>query len=715
VIISGVTCLLAAAWEVIPCWGGGYVQGAALCPSDPKRMYTYVDVGGPYRSDDAGKSWRPLHARMPVEMRERGMDEVRSMSVDPRNADSVVILGGSGADNLGGFAYTRDGGNSWTVTQTAHVYGNGSRRCEGFCLTRDPFNPDNLAGGEDLDGVWISRDNGETWRCTGPTNMWYCDIRYDLVVTNRIYAASPYIDPEVLKTWWSVGETRYTPRSQGFFRSDDGGETWRKLSDESPSEIAQVPGDRRIVGIFGHERIRVSEDGGETWRDFEDGLFINPGGPKESWSGGNYFALASGRDFWLLGDGNGTKYRRGRTDSAWTKLPRGLYYAGDPDHEPRLAKTSPEKGGMIALMTFVTDPKDDNHWLATDWFELWETKDAGATWTTRVRNIMQLVSYDVCFDPVNECNYCCCLYDMGLFVTFNGGNTFHRPETRNLGGRRFPNNMATVLYLKSSPGTVLGIGARGFDTGLWRSTTSGRVWEPVEAVGLPQFVPGKSAASALVEDERDGSVLMTVSGVVGDGSGGVYRSRDRGTSWTWEGEGLSSVSPFNYGINHSQGAWPRLVRSPDGTLLTGGKDGQWLLVRDAETNGWRKVNMWAPTWRRYPIAADPFAAKRFFRGGECETYETTDGGVSWHKYEPLKGKACRAIAFDRHNRGLVAFGCKDGIYVSYDGGATLRRLKTGLDVPTGISRNIVVDRGRLFIMTSGSGVYRFTANIAPSR
>ena len=712
-ILSGATCLLAAAWEVIPCWGGGYVQGAALCPSDPQRLYTYVDVGGPYRSDDAGATWRPLHAKMSVEMRERGMDQVRSMSVDPRNADSFVILAGGGADNLGGFAYTRDGGNSWTVAQTAHVYGNGSRRVEGFCLTRDPFNPDNLAGGEDLDGVWISHDNGVSWRSTGPTNMWYTDIRYDATVTNRLYAASPYINPETLKTWWCAGESRLRPRGQGFFRSDDGGETWRKLSDDSPSEIAQIPGDRRIVGIFGHERIRVSADGGETWSPFEDGLYVNPGGPKDAWSGGNYYALAAGRDFWLIGDGQGTMYRRGRNETAWTKLPHGRYFAGDPENEPRLANTAPEKGGMIALMTIVTDPNDDRHWFATDWFELWETKDAGETWTTRVKNIMQLVSYDVCFDPVNSLNFCCCLYDMGLFLTFNGGNTFHRPEVRNLGSRKFPNNMAKVLYLKNRPGTVLGIGARGFDTGLWRSTTSGRVWEPVEAVGLPALVPGTSAASALVEDERDGSVLLTVSGGVGEGAGGVYRSRDGGTTWTWEGEGLSSVDSFNYGINHSQGAWPRLVRSPDGTLLTGGKEGQWLLVRDAGTNGWRKVNMWAPTWKRYPIAADPFTAKRFFRGGETDTRETTDGGVSWHKFAPLEGKACRAIAFDRHNRGLVAFGCKDGLYVSYDGGATLRRLGTGLDVPTGISRNIALDRGRLFIMTSGSGVYRFKANLAP--
>lgn len=56
---------------------------------------------------------------------------------------------------------------------------------------------------------------------------------------------------------------------------------------------------------------------------------------------------------------------------------------------------------MTALMTLLTDPGNDDHWLATDWFELWETFDAGAIWTTRVRGVMQLVSYDIAFDPIS--------------------------------------------------------------------------------------------------------------------------------------------------------------------------------------------------------------------------------------------------------------------------------------------------------------------------
>ena len=37
-----------SAWNVLPVFGGGYVQNVAIAPSNPSRWYAYVDVGGPY-------------------------------------------------------------------------------------------------------------------------------------------------------------------------------------------------------------------------------------------------------------------------------------------------------------------------------------------------------------------------------------------------------------------------------------------------------------------------------------------------------------------------------------------------------------------------------------------------------------------------------------------------------------------------------------------
>ena len=699
--------VLAASWQVLPCWGGGYVQGAVICPSETNRWYMYVDVGGPYRSDDCGRNWRPLHGNMSVEMRSRGLDQVRSLSVDPRDADSVVVVGGACGDVLGGFAVTRDGGASWRITGGTHAYGDGTKRMEGHCLSRNPFNPDELVGGEDRDGLFVSRDNGESWSLTGPTNVWYTDVCFDATVEGRVYAASPFIPTNVLAKCWKVGSSCRTPRDYGFFRSDDGARTWRRLSDESPSEIAQIPGDRRIIGIFNHHHVRVSDDGGDSWSPFKNGLYISPEPRSEPWADGNYYAIAAGRDFWLVGDGNGNIYRRGACEVEWVQLPQGRKWAGDPVNEPRINR-APEDIRMTALSSFVVDPTDGRHWLTTDWFELWETFDAGATWTTRVKGVMQLCSYDIVFDPNSESNICCCLYDMGAYVSTDGGQSFHLAKGPKDGPRRFPNNVATALYLKGRPGVVLCCGARGFDAGLWRSSDAGRTWKPLAGEGLPPCVPGSSAITTLAQDSRDGSVLLTMSGAIAPGEGGVYRSRDEGAHWTWEGGGLEMSKGFDFDTNHSQGPWPRLALSPDGSAITASKKGSMeIFFRRPQSAIWEKSGLLGPDWRQYPLAADPHVAGRFFCGGGVRpVHESTDGGRTWHVYEPLKGHICKSIAFDRHVPGSVIFGCLDGLYVSSDGGATIKAFPNGLTVPSGTSRTVLIDRGRLFFLTSGSGVWR---------
>lgn len=148
------TCLgtETTAWSVLPCYGGGYVQNVVIAPSNPNVWYTYVDVGGPYRSDDAGRHWRPLHGNIAAEHRNVAGDCPRSLSVDPRDADSFVMCSGGGYSRPSGIFVSRDGGKSFRKTHTARFEGNGPCRAYGLVLARNPFNPDELLAGEDWDG-----------------------------------------------------------------------------------------------------------------------------------------------------------------------------------------------------------------------------------------------------------------------------------------------------------------------------------------------------------------------------------------------------------------------------------------------------------------------------------------------------------------------------------------------------------------------------------
>lgn len=288
------------AWHVLPIYGGGYVQNVVISPSATNVWYSYVDVGGPYRSDDAGGHWRPLHGNLAACYRDVEGDCVRTLSVDPRNADSFVMVSGGTFENPAGIFVSRDGGRSFRRTGFGRFYGNGRCRNLGHCLVRDPADPDHLFCGEDWDGVQVSTDNGEIWRGTGfLEGTFITDLRYDATVKGRLYACAGRPP--------ASGDRTYV---EGLFRSDDNGVTWRKVCDEAPYEICQVKGCAEIVGFFpGANEMRVSSDGGATWCFHGEGLPVREDRISHAVKG-NFYAFAAGPDFMLAGDAAGTIFRR---------------------------------------------------------------------------------------------------------------------------------------------------------------------------------------------------------------------------------------------------------------------------------------------------------------------------------------------------------------------------------------------------------------------
>ena len=306
---------------------------------------------------------------MPLAMRDIWADHVRALSVDPRDADSFVMAAGDRFAKPAGVYVSRDGGKTFRRTLEARFYGDGSRRWTGQCMARHPSNPDILYCGEDWDGIFRSDDNGETWRSLGLTKTFITDIRIDPNNPQRVYVCAPkmplgrQIRPEDPKT-----------REIGFFRSDDGGETWQKISDESPSETAQIVGSQRIVGLFNDRHVRVSDDCGETWTPFEDGLFISPDDAKlEYVDDGRYQALAAGPDFWLIGNMRGAVFRRpggtgvppvpnenghdAHSPDTWQPVERKSATLGDPIAEHHHAKRAAQ-GEFWSLSTLIIDPRE---------------------------------------------------------------------------------------------------------------------------------------------------------------------------------------------------------------------------------------------------------------------------------------------------------------------------------------------------------------------
>ena len=681
-------------WWLLPVNGGGFVQNVQIAPSDPNVWYTYVDVGGPYRSNDAGGTWRPLHGRMSQTMRNCWADHIRTLLVDPRDADRFVFAAGWRTDiRPAGLYVSSDGGRTFrrTLKATFHGEGSGPGKCDGKVITRDPWNPDNLLAASDSDGIFRSRDGGESWTSCGCDDRWFVEIAYDRTVPGRAYACAAA----------TPGKSGDDP--VGFYRSLDGGRTWNRVSAEAPTELAQMPGSEELLGIFQREgvsELRVTSDGGTTWTPFMQGL--PQAGKDDPNRAGRYQAIAAGKGFYLACNWIGRMFRREAGSAAWTEIPIESMSLSHPEMETGVARSVASKC-RECTSDIMIDPRDERHVLTTDWFHIWESKDGGRNWRTRTNGMQQLVPFTIACDPNSPCNIAYGCADMGMFCSTNLGATYFKEH-----GICGANSIAWAHKAKHRAYAVGGkVGIQ-----LMITENGGAKWRYSARRGLPPLgqKEGQHGIYTIAVDPTTDDVYVCVSGKVAKGKGGIYRSTDGGDSWTWFGEGLSSAPDFYQESEFSCGGpalWPeQLVFGPDGSAITFGPKTGKMFYLDRAAGRWEHVNVWCKGGA-FTVAADPHVPGRFLMAERGRIVEFTEGGRKVNWYLPGSGGLGYALAFDPFTPGLVVSTTLDAedICVSRDGGRHWSCLPGGMDVPTGTQHGLALDRKRLFLLTRGSGVW----------
>jgi photosystem II stability/assembly factor-like uncharacterized protein len=250
------------------------VGAVAVCEADPDVVYigtgetqlrgNVIQGDGVYKSTDAGATW--AHVGLAA------TQNVARIRVHPEDCDVawVAAFGVHSAPNPERGVYkTTDGGGSWELTLFR------SPDAGATDLVVDPNDPDVLyatiweawrkswgmsSGGPDS-GLWRSTDGGETWS--------------DITATLGLEPASPIgkmgvaVSAASSDRVWVLVE--HEPQG-GLYRSDDGGRTWEHVNDDRRirqrafyyTRIYADPLDEDVVYALNVGFFR-SEDGGETF------------------------------------------------------------------------------------------------------------------------------------------------------------------------------------------------------------------------------------------------------------------------------------------------------------------------------------------------------------------------------------------------------------------------------------------------------------------
>ncbi|MDX2066742.1 MAG: hypothetical protein SFX74_13480, partial [Fimbriimonadaceae bacterium] len=553
-----------AEWVPSHIGGGGYIQRVEFT-RDPRVLYTYVDVGGLYRSDDAGKSWRMLHGSLPADHY-----EVRGVSADARNAKHLLAAIGSPWQAPQGVFRSTDGGATFTKTAPLRFAGNGNWRWAGQVLARHPQNPDVVLAGTAGDGIWRSGDAGRTWKPLGAKDAYFTDIRFDPRDPSIVLACAM---PNREWSFLTKADRDYAP---AFWRSSDGGKSFRPLSAEPISEVTPLPSGRGgWIGIRDAQVVR-SLDHGKSWQPFSTGLPDGPP-PANSYTHGSRFqALATGPDFVLAGASDGQIYQLSAGTTRWKPVYRKLIletYIGRPWFRGGLGSAG------WALAEIAIDPRNPRRWFMTDWYAIYQTPDAGETWQLSMDGVEATVIHSLAAINHATGELLMGMADNGAFRSEDGAKRFVRTDAS-------PTNAKGLAPSPSDPRRVYATGPQGHDwvaNQVYRSDDGGRTWQKGGTAGLPPMDRHRCNAVA-VHPTRPDEVWLGVSGEVKPGAGGPYQSTDGGQTWTWRGEGLPT-GPALFSDN---------IWSVDQPLAVG-PTGEVLLV-SGERGGayFRKGDAWTP-------------------------------------------------------------------------------------------------------------------------
>lgn len=691
-----------------PATMGGRVDDLAIVESDPRVIYVGAAAGGIFKTINAGQSWQPLFDDQPN-------PSIGDLALSPSNPS--ILYAGTGEPNNrqssswgNGVYKSTDGGATWThlgLKETHHI----------GRIVVHPTNPDivyvaaqgDLWGPNKERGVYRSMDGGATWTLTLFVNedTGANDIAIDPQSPNILYATMYQRRRTVF------GYAGSGPGS-GVYRSTDGGAHWTKLGGAGVGRGLPAAGDlgrcaldiyRRnsniVYALIEHETqggVYRSEDKGATWTrmgntnprpSYFSQIRVDPNNDTRVWLGGVniYYSQDAGRTF------DQSRFRDVHSD----------------------------------VHAIWIDPANSDHLVIGCDGGVWSTWDSGRNWAHH-NNIPLGQFYEIAYDfqkPYRVCgglqdNYSWCgpsstTQTLGIgnedWFTVQGGDGFYN---------RIDPSDPNIIYAESQDGSL---SRRDLRTSQSKSI---RPLEPNDTAPRYRF----QWNSPLMISPHDPKTIYY-------GGNHLFKSTDRGDSWTVLGEDLTNrqerdkqpimgKTPDEHTLSRHDGvvAWPcitAIAESPvrAGILWAGTDDGNVQVSRDggktwqnvishisgAPRNGY--VSRIEPSHKDEGIAYVTFDNHRNADYG-IYIYMTKNFGDSFTRINsniPPEAGTVHVVREDPVNPNLLFAGTEFGAFVTFDRGGGWTKLKAGLPTVPVFDIQIHPRDHDLILATHGRSIY----------
>ena len=667
-------------WRSIgPAIAGGRISDVEVVPGTRSHLYVGAASGGVWKSINHGTTWTPVFDEQP----NLSIGDIALAPSDPLE----VWVGTGEANNRNsspwgqGVYHSSDGGKTWRLTgleDTKHV----------GRIVVHPSDPDrvwvaalgHLFGPNEERGVYRTTDRGDSWEKVLhiDENTGFVDLAMDPSDPAILYAAA------YQRQRRAFGFIGGGPGS-GLYKSTDGGDSWRELTDGLPE------GDKGRIGLAVSKRnpalvmaVVEAEDGGifksvdrgETWER------VNELNQRPMYYSQLRIDPNDDETVYLVA---GAIHRSTDGGDTFTALPMEIEY---------------NTGVHVDHHDLWIDPADSHHMILGNDGGLYSTWDQGDNWTF-ISNIPIEQFYDVDLDMADPYNVYGGLQDNNSYRGPSRTRRYHGILNRDWQVFDYGDGMyaetdwsdtGTVYLTSQNAGIVRVDVATGDRKALkpfprdtadvyrfdWKSPilVSPHNADRVYLGGNRLFISDDRGDSWRVTDDLTRELDQDSLPIMGMFPDSMTLSKHDGTSGYGEITAISE-SPVTAGV-----LW---VGADDGTVQVSGDDGHsWMDVTANIT-----AAAGGPPFPYYVswVEGSHNEAERAYVSldGHWDddyapyVFVTEDLGASWRSISGGLGSATVNVIREHHaNPAVLIVGAEDGVFASIDRGATWGHLGSGI-------------------------------------